>query len=224
MQPYLFPYIGYFQLINAVDKFVVYDDVSYINRGWINRNNILVNNKKHLFTVVLDHSSPHKLINETTIKDNFVDLLKTIRFSYIKAPYFQKIFSLLEGILTYQNRSLSHFIANSLITISNYLDIKTEFFISSAVDKDNSLKGKDKIFHICKILGAKKYLNAIGGIELYDKSDFAANNIELSFLSTKPIIYKQFNNEFIPMLSIIDVMMFNPQDKIREMLNAYELV
>ena len=223
MQPYFFPYVGYWQLINAVDKFVIYDDVNYIKGGWINRNNILINNQKQLFTVILDQSSPYKLINEIFIKDNFTKLLKTIHFSYIKAPFFSQTYALLEKIFFFQDRNLVSFIANSIIVTSNYLGIETEFIISSSLDKDNSLKNKEKVLHICNIMGARTYVNAIGGQELYDKSEFASKNIELKFLKTNPITYQQFNNQFVPWLSIIDVMMFNSPQKIQEMLYNYIL-
>ncbi|MCM8813875.1 MAG: WbqC family protein, partial [Candidatus Omnitrophica bacterium] len=94
MQPYIFPYLGYFQLIGAVDKYVIYDDVNYIRSGWINRNYIIVNRRQYLFTICIDHASPFKLINELTIKDDFVKLSKTIELAYKKAPYFTEAFAL----------------------------------------------------------------------------------------------------------------------------------
>jgi hypothetical protein len=224
MQPYLFPYIGYFQLISAVDKFIIYDDVNYIKGGWINRNNILVNNQKHLFTITLDQSSPYKLINEIFIKDNFLKLKKTISLYYGKAPYFQKIFPLIESILSYDEKNLGLFIYNTIITISIFLGIKTEFIVSSTLNKNNNLKNIEKVLHICDLMGASKYINAIGGKNLYDKYEFAKHNIELNFLKTKLVSYKQFNNQFVPCLSIIDVMMFNSHAEIIEMLKQYELI
>ena len=224
MQPYLFPYIGYFQLIKAVDKYVIYDDVNYIKGGWINRNNILINSNKHLFTVILDQSSPYKLINEIAINDNFSKLLKTIYQSYAKAPFFAQSYSLLENIFSYQELNLGKFISNSIITISNYFGLETEFIISSSLSKDNTLKNIEKVLHICELLGAHTYINAIGGQQLYDKEVFEKHNVELKFLKTNQITYRQFNNQFIPWLSIIDVIMFNSVDNINEMLNQYELV
>lgn len=224
MQPYLFPYIGYFQLIKAVDKFVIYDDVNYIKKGWINRNDILVNNQKYLFTVSLDSSSQNKLINEILIKDDFVKLLKTIYFSYKKAPYFKQTYALLEEILSFQERNLSKFVTKSLTIISRYLGMKTEFIISSTLQKDTSLKGKDKILYICDKIGSKSYYNLIGGLELYDKSEFFTHNIDLKYIKAKPVFYKQFDTEFIPNLSIIDVMMFNSMEGINSLLDNYELI
>jgi len=224
MQPYLFPYIGYFQLMSAVDKFVIYDDVNYIKGGWINRNNILVNGQKYLFTVALDKSSSFKHINEIFIKDDFIKLQKTLRESYLKAPYFKQINELLENIFSYNEKQLGKFIANSIKVVSSYLEIDTELIISSEFNKNNILTNKDKVIHICKLSNANQYINAIGGQELYNKEEFTAHDIELKFIKSHDISYKQFNNEFIPQLSIIDVMMFNSPEEIKKMLNQYELI
>jgi hypothetical protein len=224
MQPYLFPYIGYFQLISAVDKYIIYDDVNYIKGGWINRNNILVNNQKHLFTITLDQASPYKLINEILIKDDFLKLEKTIKFNYGKAPFFHQTFALIQDILSNKDRNLGRFASDCIIAISGFLGIKTEFSVSSSLNKNNNLKNFEKVLHICDLMGAVKYINAIGGENLYDKEEFAKHNVELKFLKSKPLFYKQFNNEFVPWLSIIDVMMFNSREEIIEMVKQYELI
>jgi hypothetical protein len=224
MQPYLFPYIGYFQLINAVDKFVIYDDINYIKGGWINRNYILLNNQKYLFTISLEHSSPNKLINEIQIKDNFEKFRKTILISYAKAPFLNPTIDIINQVLSVKNRTLSDFIAKSIILLSEYLGIHTSFVLSSAIEKDISLKNQNKVIHICKLLQASEYINAIGGQELYNKTDFLTNRLELKFIKTPLISYKQFNNSFIPWLSIIDIMMFNSQRDIKLLLDNYELI
>jgi len=224
MQPYFLPYIGYFQLIKEVDKYVIYDDVNYINKGWINRNNILLNGQKYLFTLSLLGASQNKLINEIAVENNQSKLLKTIENAYKKAPYFENVFAVIQSIFDYENKNLSKFVGNSIIQIADYLDIKTTFVYSSEIEKDNTLKGQEKILQICKILGVTNYINTIGGQELYDKDIFKQNNIELHFLKTEMIEYKQFKNDFVPYLSILDVMMFNPIEEINVMLNKFELV
>jgi len=224
MQPYLFPYIGYFQLISAVDKFVIYDDVNYIKGGWVNRNNILINGQKHLITISLDQSSPFKHINEIFIKDDFVKLRKTLQCAYSRAPYFKQANELLEEIFSYKEKQLSKFITNSIIVITSYLGIDTELIISSDLKKNEILTNKDKVIDICELLKADQYINAIGGQELYNTDEFASHNIELKFLKSRPVAYRQFGDEFLPWLSIIDVMMFNSKEEIKEMLNKYELV
>ena len=224
MQPYFLPYIGYFQLIKAVDKYVVYDDVNYINKGWINRNNILLNGQRHLFTLSLLGASQNKLINEILAEQNQSKLLKTLETAYKKAPYFENVFPVVKNIFDYEDKNLAKFVGNSIIQIADYLNIKTEFIYSSEINKDNVLKGQEKILYLCKILGAANYINAIGGQELYDKEIFTQNNIELNFLKTEIVEYKQFKNDFVPYLSILDVMMFNPPEEINAMLDNFELV
>ena len=224
MQPYLFPYIGYFQLIKAVDKFLIYDDVNYIQRGWINRNRILLNGRAFLFTLHLKRASQFKLITEIEIANNRNKLLKTFKQAYIKAPFFGEVYLIIEKILTLNDSNLSRFLINSICEFVRYLGINSQILISSQVEKNNDLKGQEKIIDICRNLGTDHYINPIGGVELYSKDRFEREGIKLSFIKSKPIIYRQFNNEFVPWLSIIDIMMFNSREQIQEMLNAYELI
>lgn len=224
MQPYLFPYIGYFQTINAVDKYVLYDDVNFIKQGWINRNRILLGGKDYIFNLTLAGASSFKLINEIGIIDNKAKISKTIEQAYKKAPYYSETSELLKIIFEFESDNLAVFINNSIRQICKFLNINTELIVSSNLDKDNTLKAQDKIIHICKNLNADHYVNAFGGQELYNKADFAKECIKLSFIKTKPIIYEQFKNEFVPWLSIIDVMMFNSVGDISEMLDRYELI
>ncbi len=224
MQPYFMPYIGYWQLMAAVDTYVIYDDVNYIKKGWINRNNILVNNDKQLFTISLNGASQNKLINEITIADDFTKLRKTIHMAYHKAPYYNDVMALLDKIFSYQSSNLADFIANSIELVCQYLDIQTKIIMSSDIEKDNSLKGQDKILEICKLLNADTYYNAIGGQELYDKSVFEKENIKLCFLKSDIPEYSQYNNNFVPGLSIIDVLMFNNPMLVNKMLIDYTLV
>jgi hypothetical protein len=224
MQPYFMPYIGYWQLMAAVDTYVIYDDVNYIKKGWINRNNILVNNDKQMFTISLNGASQNKLINEITIADDFTKLRKTIHMAYHRAPYYNDVMALLDKIFSYQSSNLADFIANSIELVCQYLDIQTKIIMSSDIEKDNSLKGQDKILEICKLLNADTYYNAIGGQELYDKSVFEKENIKLCFLKSDIPEYSQYKNAFVPGLSIIDVLMFNNPMQVNKMLIDYILV
>lgn len=226
MQPYFFPYIGYWQLMNAVDKYVVYDDINYIKGGWANRNNILVDGKPHRINLLLKKASPNKLFNETEILHDFDEkkLLKTISIAYAKAPYYNEVFPLITQILNNTEICLSKYLIDSFKIINQYIGITTDLIVSSELKKDCSLKGEDKVIHICKLLNADEYYNAIGGTELYNRERFAENNIELHFLKTNDIIYPQFKNEFVPNLSIIDMMMFNSKEQIKNMLEEFTLV
>jgi hypothetical protein len=227
MQPYIFPYIGYFQLIDSVDTFVVYDDVNYIKKGWINRNNILVNGKSHLFSIQLSAVSQNKLINEISIDGDLKwknDLLKTISLAYAKAPFYLQVFPIIESIILYEESNLAKFLTHSLRKICSHLAIETNIVVSSEIEKNNDLKAQDKIIEICEKLNTTQYINAIGGIELYEKQTFTNHNITLQFIKSNPIKYAQFKNEFIPWLSIVDVMMFNSAAAIKTMLANYELI
>ncbi len=224
MQPYLFPYIGYWQLINAVDTFVIYVDVNFIKQGYINRNSILSNGKSQVITMELIGASSNKLINEIEVGNNREKLLKTIKQNYTKAPSFDKVYPIIENIINQNEKNLAKFIGYSLERICEYLEVDTKFVYSSNIKKDNTLKAQDKILEMCNILKADKYINAIGGQELYNKEIFKENGIELNFLKTELVEYKQFKNDFVPYLSIIDILMFNSKDEIKNMLNSYELM
>jgi hypothetical protein len=227
MQPYFCPYIGYWQLINSVNTFVIYDDVNYIKGGWINRNYFLINNEPKLITLQLGDSSPNKLINEISIVNNDgynKKILRTIEMNYKYAPYFNDVYTIFKEIILYPEHNLSKFLENSIRKISKYLEIETEIIVSSKITKESCLKGQDRVINICQILGAKEYINAIGGQELYSKSIFMKNNLKLSFIQSLPLKYSQFNDLFHPNLSIIDLMMFNSVSELKKILFNYVLI
>ena len=227
MQPYLFPYIGYFQLINAVDTFVIYDNIEYTKKGWINRNRILSNTEAAYITLPLKKHSDFALIQEIQLADNhekkMIKILNKIEDSYRKAPYFTKVFPILKTILLNKELNLFKYLRFSLGAILSYLEIDTKIIVSSQIDIDHNLKAQEKVLTICEKLQAKIYINPIGGLNLYSKKDFSDKIIELSFLQSDEIVYNQFVDDFISSLSIIDVMMFNSKYKIKKYLNNYTL-
>lgn len=227
MQPYFYPYFGYWQLINAVDTFVILDDVNFIMRGWINRNNILLNNKAYLFSLPLDKPSQNKLINETKLNLSIKDrenFLKTIQLAYKKAPFYNNFYPILESVILFEDEDIVKFIYNSLIKTSDYINIGTKFILSSTIKEKNDLKAEAKIIDICKSTQTSTYINPIGGVSLYNKDTFEQNGIKLKFIQSNKIEYKQFYNEFVPNLSMIDVMMFNSVEQIKIILERYELI
>lgn len=225
MQPYLFPYLGYFQLIAAVDKFVIHDDVQYIKGGWINRNRILNRNKPHLFTLSIKKDPFFYKINQRTFSPNFSlekkKFLKILHQFYRKSVQFEPTYTLIEEIMSDQNDNVSGFVTNSLKKISRHLDILTPIIFSSEIEKDNRLKGQNRVISINLAMKSTHYINPIGGTELYSKEEFKKNHLKLNFIKMNQIKYSQFENEFIPNLSIIDVLMFNDKKKIKQMLTEY---
>ncbi len=225
MQPYLFPYIGYFQLIQAVDKFVLYDNIQFTKKGWINRNRILVNGKDEFITLPLKKDSDFLHVDQRKLAESFatekVKILRKISEAYRKAPEFDSVYPLVQAIINNNNENLFDFIYQSLRSVCSYLDIKTEIIISSTLPIDHQLRSQDKVIAICKALHASQYINPIGGVALYSKETFEQNNIALNFIKAADVEYKQFSNEFIPWLSIIDVMMFNPKEKVQQYLQSY---
>jgi hypothetical protein len=224
MQPYLFPYLGYFQLIGAVDRFVIYDDVNFIKGGWINRNFILGRQGPQRFTLQLSGASPNKLINEVEIGGNAYKLVMTISQAYRKAPQFDEVFPMVEECLLLGEKNLARFLEHALRNVCSYLGLQTEILVSSQLPKNTALRGPDKVIAICRLLGGSTYINAIGGQMLYDKRRFRDEGLELHFLQMGKIRYPQYRGEFVPNLSIVDLMMFNPRPKLLSFLGEFSLV
>lgn len=228
MQPYFFPYIGYWQLLAGADTFVIFDDVNYINRGWINRNRILVNGEARYFNIPLKGASQNLLINEIELvgseKEND-KLLKQVEFAYKKAPEFGKVFPAFEACIRNEERNLARFLGNTLEAVSAYLKIGTKLVYSSELEKDPAVRGQQKVLACCKALGATEYRNPIGGTELYDKTLFKENGIDLYFLKADDdIVYRQYGEAFVPFLSMLDVLMFNDVPAVRALLKRYTLL
>jgi hypothetical protein len=227
MQPYFFPYVGYFQLINSVDLFIVYDNIKYTKKGWVNRNRMLLNGKDIMFSLPLSSDSDFLDVRdrELALDFNRGKQLNQINGAYRRAPYFAQTFPLIEQILRHDEHNLFKFIHHSLVRICEHLSITTEIGVSSDIAIDHDFKNQEKVLALCAAVGASTYVNAIGGVDLYSKDEFRVRSIELKFIKSKPFEYAQFGNEFVPWLSIIDVLMFNPLDTIRECIASnYELI
>ena len=210
--------------MNAVDTFVFYDDVNYIKQGWINRNKILLSGREHRFTLQLRGASSFKRINEVEVGNNRGKLLKTFIQAYVKAPFFKDVEPLLLSVFQCSYPNLSEYIVNTHKDIMKFLGIATHILLSSEIEKDNELRGQDKVLAICKRLEATRYINSIGWHDLYSKVDSASVGIELQFIEPNAIKYAQFSNPFVPWLSIVDVLMFNSLDQVRCLLGEYKLV
>lgn len=227
MQPYLFPYIGYFQLINAVDRFVIHDDVQYIKSGWVNRNRILLNGKEYLFTFSVKKDAFTRFIKQRYYSDKFEmekrKFFRVLKEAYSRAPFYSKILSLTSEMLSCNDLNVSNLNLFSIKKFCEYLGISTPMVLSSELKKNSSLRNEARVIDISQVLNATHYINPVGGADLYSKETFSENGIKLLFLKSHEIKYEQFNNIYLPGLSIIDVCMFNKTEDIRTFLNLYDL-
>ncbi|MEO1614383.1 MAG: WbqC family protein [Planctomycetota bacterium] len=227
MQPYFFPYIGYFQLMDAADVFVLYDNLKYTKKGWINRNRFLEQGMDRRFSIPIASASDSLHINERRIADSFdtAKLLRRIRAAYLRAPHFDAAFDLFQQAVTCTERCLYAFLENSIRLLAEQLVPPVKLIRSSTIDIDHGLAGQSKVLAICKALEATEYVNAIGGRELYDPDVFDRRGVPIRFIQSSMLEYVQFNVPFIPWLSILDVMMFNSMERTREMISGgYELI
>jgi len=230
MQPYIFPYIGYFHLIESTDQIVFYDDVSYIKQGWINRNRILSNGKPLTFTIPLSKASSFELISNTFINKDIYAIwktkfLKTLKQSYSRAPFFEPVFTLISSVLDADYESVSDLAISSVALVYKFLDREIRYTTSSICSPSTTgLDKADRIIKITRDMGYDSYVNPVGGQELYDKSYFQDRGVQLGFVQSREIEYRQFGDEFVPWLSIIDLLMFNSKTSMEEILSAYEII
>ncbi|MNG97972.1 WbqC-like protein family protein [compost metagenome] len=227
MQPYFLPYVGYFQLIAATDVFVVYDNIKYTKKGWINRNRLLQNGSDATFSLALKKDSDALDVVQRELSAEFYrsKLLNQFKGAYSRAPYFTQVWPLLQRIVSCEEQNLFRYIYNAIVEICAYLELGTQIRVSSQIDINHQLKGQDKVLALCEALGAETYINAIGGTELYDRQAFRAQGTELRFIRSHPLEYPQFGAPFVPWLSMVDVMMFNAPEQVRTIVNArYELL
>lgn len=227
MQPYLLPYIGYFQLINAVDVFVVYDNIKYTKKGWINRNRYLSNGIDAIFSLPIKKDSDFLDIVEREVSPDFnpSKMLNQLKEAYRKAPFATQTMGLLETILMNDERNLFRFIRHGLEKTCQHLGISTPILDSSSLAIDHALQSQDKVLALCQATRANTYLNPIGGTALYSNDAFMKHGLELKFLRSTLRPYQQFGAAFVPWLSILDVMMFNAPEDLSKMIQSdFEII
>lgn len=226
MQPYFLPYIGYFQLIHAVDTLILYDNIKYTKRGWINRNRFLRNGKDALFSIPLKSASDALDIRDRHIADDYARerLLSQFAGAYKRAPYFLQTMRLAEEIIQYSEDNLYGYLWHSITKTCQHIGISTALRTSSEISIDHSLKSEEKVLALCAAMQAKTYINLPGGAGLYSDEAFRERGIELRFIQPQLCEYSQLGNAFVPWLSIVDVLMFNSVESIRDkMLPSYQL-
>jgi len=225
MQPYFFPYAGYFQLFAAANRFIFYDDVNYIRGGWINRNRFLMNGEAKFFLVPIADQSSFRKIKDTQIAEGpwREKMLKGFEFSYRRAKSYEPVRDLIEGVLATKSHLVGDFAKASVVAVAEYLGIETQVVGTSQGFENENLNGEERILDICDKAGAREYINLPGGRELYSAENFAARNIRLRFLRPALSQYPQGKNAFMPGLSIVDILMNNSQEDARRLIAMTEV-
>ncbi|MCG7644901.1 WbqC family protein [Alteromonas sp. Cnat3-28] len=223
MQPYLFPYLGYYQLTKHCDKFVFYDDVNFIKGGYINRNNILANNKKQLFTIPVEKASSNSKIKDLHFVTNRKKIIKTIEQNYSKAPLFSEVMPILDNVFNSQETHVARLCMASVTSVFDYLGIELDCCLSSELDYNKHVNAAEKLYSMCDFFGAGTYCNMENGRALYSKNEFKRRNIDLQFLAMEEFSYPQGTHDFVSHLSIIDVLMWNSKKDILRLLDRYRI-
>lgn len=227
MQPYFFPYIGYFQLIAASDVFVLHDDVQFIKGGWVNRNRILFNGESRMITFPVRKDAYDLPINARSYvndKQARKDIINLIKQAYAKAPCYSQVFPMLDELLMFEDRNVARFNENLIRHIANFIGLRCRIITSSGIDKDNCLTGAARVLDMCKRLETTEYTNPIGGAQLYQQESFQKCGITLRFLEAQNEPYEQRGDAWVPFLSIIDVLMFNTVQEIHQLLTKCRLL
>ncbi|SJK83786.1 WbqC family protein [Halomonas elongata] len=223
MQPYLFPYVGYFQLMYASDKFVIYDDVNYIKQGYINRNTVLSQGQPQRFTVPVPGASSNKKIKDLYYSSDVKKTLSLLEQSYSKSPYFNEIYPIVHEVLVSPNRSIASLCEKSYQLIFEYLGLELQTYKSSDLDYERLGGRVERLVSLCKCLESEVYINSPGGRQLYAKGEFLEKNIELKFIKNNQAPYYQGQETFFPYMSIIDVMMWCSPEQVVEKFEMYEV-
>lgn len=226
MQPYLFPYLGYYQLVSCVNEFVFYDDVSFIKQGYINRNSILGDRAPLRVTFPVLNASSNRLIKDHAFSQDFSKQIKTIEQAYSKAPFFNDFFPRLLSVLESPDRDVTIICRESIKVVMDYLEVAFSHHLSSAMPYDRGSDRAERLVNICKYLGGNVYVNSIGGSDLYTNSFFSSRGIDLRFMKMDEVQYRQRreSDSFVSNLSIIDIAMWCAPEEVRNMLLKYQLV
>lgn len=228
MQPYFLPYLGYWQLMGCVDKFVIYDDIQFTKKGWIHRNRYMNNGSDQMFTLPLKKDSDFLDVAERRLSDSWEDekgkLKRKIEGAYKKSSNFHEAMPIFEACIDSKEVNLFKFIFGSIRTVRQFLDINAELLVSSELGDFKQLKGQERVLEICKTLGATEYVNPIGGYELYNKKVFSERGVDLKFHRIGDVYYDQGKNNYIPNLSVLDMLMFVGVEGVKGQLKNFELI
>jgi len=228
MQPYIFPYLGYFHLIDACDTFVFYDDVSYIKQGWINRNRLQLGTQEYLFTIPLDNPGSFRKIHEIpTHPKLFLDwknkFYKTLEQSYSKAPFYTAMLKIATQTLDTPAENIGEICKTGIYQVCAYLNIQKNWIHSSTQFNNEHLQSVNRVLDICGQTNASHYINASGGRSLYAQEVFQAKGLQLSFVQATLPPYLHNKIPALPGLSILDMIAWVSPEELQHFLKQYKL-
>jgi hypothetical protein len=224
MQPYFLPYIGYWQLMAAVEVFVVYDDIEFSKGGWIRRNRILQEGRSEMVSIPLEKASNTLAVRDRRIAASFdrEQLVRRIGSAYRRAPRRSDVMPLVEQVVLNAESNLFGYVHASIVAVREHLGITTELVVSSDLDIAPGLRGQERVLATCRAVGATGYVNPQGGTGLYQQAAFQRHGMDLEFIRPLAIDYPQLGGPHVPWLSIVDVLMFNAPAEVALLLGRSE--
>lgn len=223
LQPYLFPYLGTYQLARQVERFLFFDDVAFIKKGYIHRNAVLLDGQAHAFSAPVRHASQNRAILEHDYVGDWQPLLALLGRAYALAPHFGAVFELARQVLLHPDENVARKNARSMVAVFDYLGLAFDHGFASAHALPPELRASARVRALCRAEGADGYVNPAGGRALYDAADFARDGLELHFCAMRPLHYPQRAAAFVPNLSMLDVLMHCPPAQVVELLGACDL-
>ncbi|MEK8034551.1 WbqC family protein [Ideonella sp. DXS29W] len=224
LQPYLFPYLGTFQLARQVDRFVFFDDVAFIKKGYIHRNAVLLDGQLHPFTAPVRNASQNRTILQHEYVGDWQALLALLHRAYGKAPCFEPVYDVVQRVLLERDENVARKNARCMAAVFEYLGLPFEHGFSSAHALPPELRASARVRAVCRAEGATTYVNPAGGRALYDAADFERDGMALRFCVMRPVLYPQQAPNFVPFLSMLDVLMHCPREQVVQLLDACDLV
>lgn len=226
MQPYFFPYVGYFDLICNCNRFVVFDEAQYIKQGWINRNRVLHPGEgwQYVTVPVQKHRSSTRIGQVSIVPDDSWKSKLKARLTHLKshAPHYAETMDLLDDCLDSDERSISKFNVAIIEKICRFLGIEfnCSYISELGLDLGSGLGPGDWALQLARRLKARNYVNLPGGEDLFDAAAFQKSDIGLCIRKIEPFVYSTGKYVFQENLSIIDVLMWNSVTEIRRYLSS----
>jgi hypothetical protein len=227
MQPFFFPYLGYFSLMKHTDNWIVFDDIRYSNQAWGNRNRILKHPEGWAWINVPVKDHKRETFYSNILIQNEINWKRKIinQFEYYKihAPFYKDVLKIIQEVFSEDFSHLVDLNIHAMKKVCEYLKIDFKYTKFSEMNLGiNSVQHPGQwALEICKAIKSTNYVNPCEGHPIYDKKEYDDAGISLQFIINRVSPYDQKRAEFEARLSIIDVMMWNSVERVNELIDDF---